>query len=309
MDAAPFRNDLAEGPEGGRAVWAGASDGVRLRAGGWPEGAKGTVLLFTGRTEYIEKYGRMARAFAEAGLATAAVDWRGQGLADRLAGDRNIGHVRRFEDYQRDVAAFLDAVQALKFPRPYHFLGHSMGGAIGLRAISEGLEVRSAVFSAPMWGINLPGWLTPFAGAIIETSHHLGLGLAYAPGTGPRPYPFRQAFKGNELTHDPESYDWLRAHIRGEPGFGLGGPSMNWIREAFAEFRHLRSIADVPCPALAMVGSDEAVVVPGAVHQIVGRWPTGRSVTLPGARHEPMMELPAIRADFTERAIAHFLES
>jgi len=69
MQPAPLRNDLAEGPQGGSAVWVSAADGVRLRVGGWPAGSGGTVLLFTGRTEYIEKYGRIAGLLAEWDLA------------------------------------------------------------------------------------------------------------------------------------------------------------------------------------------------------------------------------------------------
>ena len=52
--AAPFYADVADGPPGGRAVWLHAADGVRLRAGLWPlQGARGTVLLLPGRTEYV----------------------------------------------------------------------------------------------------------------------------------------------------------------------------------------------------------------------------------------------------------------
>lgn len=307
MEPAPLLDALAEGPDGGAAVWMRAADGVRLRAGGWREGPKGTVLLFTGRTEYIEKYGRMARSFAAEGLATAAIDWRGQGLSDRVAGDRHIGHVRRFADYQHDVTAFLEAVRGMAFPEPYHLVGHSMGGAIGLRALTGGLPVRSAVFSSPMWGIALPAPLRPFASAITGAAEILGLGLAYAPGTGPTPYPFKQPFVGNGLTHDHESYDWLRAHIRAEPRLGLGGPSMRWLGEALAEARALGVVSDVPCPVLALVGSDEAIVVPEAVHSLAGRWSKGRAETVPGSRHEAMMELPPVRADFTARAVAHML--
>jgi lysophospholipase len=307
METAPFRNDLAEGPEGARAVWVTTDDGVRLRVGGWTSGTKGTVLLFTGRTEYLEKYGRAARDFAGAGFATAAIDWRGQGMADRVASDKMLGHVGKFVDYQRDVAAFLAAVRAFGYPEPFHLLAHSMGGAIGLRALDGGLPVKTAVFSAPMWGIALPRWFMPLARPVLAASSAMGLGLSYAPGTGPKPYPLRQPFEGNGLTHDPESYDWLRTHIRAEPRLGLGGPSMNWMREAFSEFAFLHGLTDVPCPVLALVGSDEAIVVPEAVTGLADRWPGGRAETIPGARHEAMMEVPGVRADFTERAIAHFL--
>ena len=64
------------GPRGGSKT----RDGVRLRAGLWHREAEaGTVLLFPGRTEYVEKYGRAARHFAARGLATMA--WTGAGRA------------------------------------------------------------------------------------------------------------------------------------------------------------------------------------------------------------------------------------
>jgi len=59
MERAPFFADIDDGPEGGAAWWLTADDGLRIRLGVWSkEAAKGTVLLFPGRTEYIEKYGR-----------------------------------------------------------------------------------------------------------------------------------------------------------------------------------------------------------------------------------------------------------
>lgn len=59
-ETAPFLTDLAQGPDGARAVWVQAVDGKRIRLGHYPGGEKGTVLLYPGRTEYIEKYGRLA---------------------------------------------------------------------------------------------------------------------------------------------------------------------------------------------------------------------------------------------------------
>ncbi|MEM6727697.1 MAG: alpha/beta hydrolase, partial [Pseudomonadota bacterium] len=118
MEAAPLNNDVAEGPPGGQAFWLTTSDGVRIRLAVWPEGEKGTVLIFPGRTEYAEKYGRAAAEYAARGFATISIDWRGQGIAERLLPDSRIGHVIRFRDYQQDVAAVMEAVAALDLPRP-----------------------------------------------------------------------------------------------------------------------------------------------------------------------------------------------
>src|SRR5690606_29166109 len=43
-------------PEGGAARWSTTPDGARLRVFTWGEGARGTVFLFNGRTEFVEKY-------------------------------------------------------------------------------------------------------------------------------------------------------------------------------------------------------------------------------------------------------------
>lgn len=176
MHAAPLFDDVAGGPEGGAAWWLTAADGVRIRVAAWTcEGPHGTVLLFPGRTEYIEKYGRAARDLAACGYATLVVDWRGQGLSDRITGDPMSGHVLHFSDYQHDVTAMTDAARRLDLPRPWHLLAHSMGGAIGLRAVMQGLEVKACAFSSPMWGIRMAHALRPVAWSLSWGSRHLGM--------------------------------------------------------------------------------------------------------------------------------------
>src|SRR5215475_10420820 len=57
-------------------------DGVALRFARWapPRGRKGTVCLFQGRSEFIEKYFETVRDLRARGFAVATLDWRGQGL-------------------------------------------------------------------------------------------------------------------------------------------------------------------------------------------------------------------------------------
>ena len=140
FEPAPYHSDISRGPKGGRAVWAHTSDDVRIRVGLWPiTGARGTVLIFPGRTEYIEKYSDAAREFAVRGLASLAIDWRGQGLADRATPDTKLGHVTNFDEYQRDVDAAVAVARDAGLPEPYYLFAHSMGGCIGLRSLMRGL--------------------------------------------------------------------------------------------------------------------------------------------------------------------------
>ena len=139
MTDAPLFSAVADGPEGGRAFWVTAADGVRLRLGLWTHpGAQGTVLLLPGRTEYVEKYGRAAGDLRARGFATVVIDWRGQGLADRPLDDPMSGHVGDFAEYQLDFDAMVGFARAQGLPEPYYLMAHSMGGCIGLRALLRG---------------------------------------------------------------------------------------------------------------------------------------------------------------------------
>ncbi|MGB0799264.1 MAG: alpha/beta hydrolase, partial [Planktomarina sp.] len=168
MTSAPLHNELARGPDGGTGHWLTCADGTRIRIGVWGGGSKGTVLIFPGRTEYIEKYGDAAREFTQQGYTALAVDWRGQGFADRLQNDRAPGHVINFHDYQQDVAAVVDAAKSLDLPEPYFLVAHSMGGCIGLRAVMEGLPVKAAAFTGPMWGVFIAPHLRAVAGMMAR---------------------------------------------------------------------------------------------------------------------------------------------
>ncbi|SNX74630.1 lysophospholipase [Cereibacter ovatus] len=307
MTAAPFHAALADGPPGGHAQWITTSDGVRLRAVLWPEGRHGTVLFFTGRTEYAEKYGPTAAALAAAGFASVAIDWRGQGLSDRATANRLVGHVDDFAQYQHDVAALLALLRDRGLPEPLHLLAHSMGGCIALRALHDGLPVRSVCFSAPMWDIRLPAALRLVASGLAEVARLLGQTHRYVPGTGTRSYVLSTAFDGNVLTSDPEMFGWMQRHLAEVPDLGIAGPSLGWFRAALAETRRLRPLpAPEAVPALCVVGSAEKVVALDEIERRMTDWPQGSLQIVPGAEHELMMERPALRRAFHNAAAAHF---
>ena len=306
LPAAPLFAELAEGPPDGQAVWLTAEDGVRLRMGWWPGGDRGTVLLFPGRTEVIEKYGRAAADLARRGYSTAVIDWRGHGLSDRLLPQKMMGHIARFTDYQRDVRAMLAGLDRIGLRGPHFLLAHSMGGAIGLRALIEGLDVRAAAMTGPMWGIPTKPTLRPVVWALMAGVMTVGARPRFAPGSGPVNYLAVAPFEGNVLTGDREMFVYMQTMLRAQPDLCLGGPTLNWAREAFLECRTLRARPSPPVPMLTFLGSDEAVVDAAAIRQRMARWPGGRLEMVAGAQHEVLMETPTIRARAFDQIAAHF---
>lgn len=305
--AAPFHAEIANGPDGGAAFWVNADDGVRVRVGIWPKAdATGTVIMLPGRTEYIEKYGLFAAGMAQRGFATLAIDWRGQGLADRMLSDARVGHVNAFPDFQRDLRAALALAEAKDMPRPWHLLGHSMGGAIGLRAVMENVPVASCSFSGPMWNIRMAAPMRPFAHVLTSIARAIGRDNGLAPTTEATPYVISADFEGNQLTNDREMYQVMRDQLAAHPDLALGGPSLRWLGEALRECKHLATRPSPDLPCLTILGGDESIVDPRAIHDRMGRWPRGRLEIIPTGRHEVLMDAPAMREPVMDQLAAHY---
>lgn len=292
MDPAPYRADLAEAPEGAEAVWVRADDGIRLRLSLHRTGTKGTVLVLPGRTEWAEKYGRVVSHIAQMGYASLVIDWRGQGLSDRLLPNRLKGHVEDYPDYQMDVQAALDCARDAELPEPYFMIAHSMAGAIGLRAVMQDMPVRGAVFSAPMWGVQFPLWARPVAGLMGTLAGWTGLGTSFAPTTGPVHYVLANPFQGNLLTTDPDEYQFMKDHLTAEPDFAVAGPTMQWVHEAHCECQWLATQPSPDLPCLTLLGTNERIVPSAPVHARMADWPAGDLVMIDGGEHEILMESP-----------------
>jgi lysophospholipase len=302
---APFHAELADAPEGALAVWL-TPGAMHIRVASWKAGDKGTVVLLPGRSECIEKYGRAARYLLRRGYSVITIDWRGQGLSDRALADPMSGHVDDFAEYQEDLDALLAEADRAGLPQPYFLMAHSMGGCIGLRALIRGLPFRAAAFSAPMWGIAMSAWLRPVAQVFTAMAAPFRLAHRYAPTTGPESYLLQVPFEGNVLTTDREMWAYMRDQVRAVPEFALGGPSLAWLRAALRECSDLAARPAPAVPAICALGTLEKVVDVPPVHLRMAGWANGQLDLYPGAEHEIMMEGPAVRARFFDRATALF---
>jgi lysophospholipase len=311
--AAPFHQLPGDTSRPADAYWLTADDGVRLRIAVWDSRdapVRGSVLLFPGRTEYVEKYADFALSLAAAGYTVMAIDWRGQGMSDRLQADPRPGHVGEFADYQRDVIEMVVAATEMELPQPWHLLSHSMGGCIGLAALHDGLPVRSAVFSAPMWGINLR-----------QMPHRLALGIAYLAGRlghGGRAaqrgraadtYMLDEAFSANLLTGDIDEWCRLLRQAAAWPDLMTGGATFNWVSKALNECTRLAGLPALDLPSLTIFGTDEQIVSTAAIRARVAAWPQARLLEIQGGKHELIMCTPERRQRFFEATLAQFAEA
>jgi lysophospholipase len=308
LRAARFYADVAEAPAGAEPFWLTAADGVRLRAVAWRGGAEGTAVIFPGRTEFAEKYGRVVTRLVDRGLSVLVIDWRGQGLSDRHPANAMLGHIEDFRTYQIDVAALLELDARLDLPGPRYLVAHSMGGCIGLRTLLERADFCGAVFSAPMWHLQMKAATRELTAKMTRLANLAGFGHRLMPGTTPQPTAMAISFSGNPLTSDQDVFAWCLGQITRHPDLALGGPSMQWTYAALEEMARLY-VAPLPrLPMLVMLGSEETVVSSSIIRSQVAKMAEGSLIELPGARHEIFMERPEIQAEVWRRIDA-FLAS
>ncbi|ESR24256.1 alpha/beta fold hydrolase [Lutibaculum baratangense] len=282
-----------------------ASDGVRLRYARWPKkdgvALRGTVSLFGGRAEFIEKYFEVVEDLRSRGFAVATLDWRGQGGSQRLTRNPRKGHVRRFSDYEKDLAVFMREVVLPDCPAPHYALAHSMGGAVLLRHARKSTNLFDRiVLSAPMVSLHertMPG---PFLSRLIAVLRYAGLARHYVPGGGDTAVN-TQPFDTNPVTSDRARYDRTEAVLRAAPELGLGAPTIGWVHAALSTIRLFagrRFPGQVHVPVLIVVAGAEAIVSNLAIERLALRLKTGGQVVVPGAMHELLMERDIYREQF-----------
>ncbi len=138
-----------------------APDGTRLFTRRWaPETAAPvlTLALVHGVHEHSGRYAYVASALLARGVETVALDLRGHGQS---GGPRHA--VDRFDAYVDDLAAWLPTVRPAD--RPLVLMGHSMGGLIVARYVSEhGTEgLAGVVLSSPALAVDAPAPLRAIA--------------------------------------------------------------------------------------------------------------------------------------------------
>jgi len=278
------------------------SDGISLRFARWapPAGRRGTVCIFPGRTEWIEKYFETVRDLRARGFAVAALDWRGQGFSERALRDRRKGHVRSFSEYEVDLETFVREIVLPDCPPPIFALAHSMGATVLIRMAHRGHRwFDRMVLSTPMIALAGVNSMST-AGAVVRAMRFSGLGSQYVPGRYRGVMDLRP-FARNILTSDPVRYARNAAVLEAEPALALGGPTVTWCDAAFQTMRTLREPsypARIRQPMLIVAAGRDAIVSNAAIEDFATLLRAGSHLVVVGAQHEILMEQDRFRGQF-----------
>ena len=285
-------------------------DGAKIRYMLWPkEGAKGTVIILGGRTEFIEKFYEDMYLWQARGYAVAAMDWRGQGLSHREHKDRERHFVLNFDDHIADLKCFFDQILNSQMPAPYTLMGHSAGSHNILRFLHDhGDLVERAILVAPMVKIDTGGVPVFLNTMLLKLMTAIGQDHRYVPGHTS----FKEGRWGwrDQLTSDDERFedeDYFIKHK--DRGLAVGGVTYRWFSSALRSIGILNSAGyaeAIDTPILMLQAGGDTIVDNDAMIDFAKRLPQVGLVRIEGAMHEILKESDDKR-EMVWQAIDHFI--
>ena len=299
---ASFLNNVFKWPQAANTNYKATTDGIRVRTSFWAANDPvGTVFVFPGRADYIEKYGGLANFCLSNNLNVIAIDWRGQGLSERLLDDKNIGHIEDFKNYQNDVEVIIKEAKDASLVKPWIIFAHSMGGLIGLRTLHDNPVFEKVVFTSPMWGIQMPPILKSGSSIIISLISLIGKMETYAPTTSPETRILNEEYEFNKLTSDIRNFKLLRQQLIQHPDLQIGGPSSAWVSAALDEIEFQIGKEPPITPALCFLGEKEEIIDNLAVREFCKNWDSCDLISIPDAKHDLLMEKKMILHSLFEK--------
>jgi lysophospholipase len=311
-----------------------AQDGAKIRYAHWPapnpKRRAGVVVFFQGRTEFIEKNIYAYQDLLERNFDVWTLDWRGQGLSDRMLPDEpEKGHIDSYATYLADAEFFLRKVVKLDEVRgvPRILVAHSMGGAIGSTyLLRHPGDFDKAVFSAPL--IALPdgvdnGWVragnrakititpsictgvNPLNSCLWQSEFQDGVDVcSIADDTAADALIDRETTErfSHDATKVAEIECWIVSSRPAVPSLGLGGPTSGWLRATYEATDWINARKSQLETPLLIVGGGKDLTVSNegqAAFCDVDN-PECCRIEIEGAGHELLIEAPALKEEFYE---------
>ena len=275
------------------------ADGGYLRGALFPaKNHRATAVLMSGRSEFIEKYFEVCADLNARGISVAMMDWRGQGLSERLLPVREKGHIQDFGVYRSDLAKFTEEIATKEFAGPYILMTHSMGGPPGLQLLADGnTNFKCAVLCAPMTRLFDDPVKRVLVRLIAKSVSALGGSRQSIFGVKED----SMDFADNALTSDVTRHNRFRDIQLAAPNAMIREPTYGWLRAAFACMDDLHApdrFSALTTPILIVSAEDDRLVCPLDHHWLARQSPLIECITVKAALHEVMMEADEYREQY-----------
>ncbi len=257
---------------------------------------RGCVSIFTGRSEPIEKYFETIKKLQNRGFSVAIMDWRGQGLSDRLTLSRRKGHVKTFDNYVKDALVFMQDIVQKKCKPPYSALAHSTGSSIitQLAATKKGDALfEKIILVSPFYKFetsSLKGTIIRIIAGLLTV---LGMGEFKATFLEGIPKELKPFDPRNLISSSRRRMKREQEIIKANEDLALGAPTFGWLHAAFNSIKKINDpefVKSITTEILVIMGTGDYLVSQSSIRTITGNIPNAKLLTIEDGKHELLME-------------------
>ncbi len=262
------------------------------------------LIILPGLSEFGEKYIETARFFFKNGFNIYVIDWAYQGRSTRY---KQNPHKRHSDGYDKDLSDLHYLIDNfVETNQPSFFIGHSMGGHLGLRYLAEYKHnIKAAAFSAPMLKIKSLKLSEKFYHKILRTIPFIT--SRYVPGGKDWNEENRNLVNKDIFSSDPVRKKLHNLWSKYVPILQLGNPTLKWVQETLKsililnnEYQHIKT------PIFIAAGGSEKLVDNKEIKRAVKILPQAHLRIIPKSKHEIMMETDDIRDEFLSQSLKLF---
>lgn len=225
-----YQNEVTPYFEQGSSHYLQAFDGIEVHYRHFDRGYKKVILILPGRTEPSSKYAELVFDLKDIPYDVVVMDPRGQGYSERLIPSEPLkGYVKDYMDYVRDVEVLFR--ELLSRYEEVEFIGHSMGGGIGLLyELTHPGSFKRMSLSSPMIEMKTNGLAEPIAYTLLQGLSWVGRDQAYIPGGSDDTS--SGSFETNRVTSSLSRYQMAKELELHEPSLVMASATVGWSLES-----------------------------------------------------------------------------
>jgi lysophospholipase len=263
--------------------------------------AHSNLIIATGWTEGAPKYAELIYDLHQAGVETFIMDWRGQGLSERLIQDTQVTWVADYGDFVKDLHQFVTEVVKPRARLPLTIMGHSMGANVTTLYMTQHPEVFDrAVLSSPMLDMILGPYPTWVGRAISWFYNAVGFGTSMVWGHS---Y-FDPSKSENWVTHSKSRWNFWNQYKVDHPQYVLNAASFRWVLEGLKATDYMKEKAQlIQVPLLMLQAGRDLYVATEGQDRVCEKAYYCKKITYPFAKHEILNEVDLIRQDAVDEIV------
>jgi lysophospholipase len=269
-------------PGGPEYFWLGEAP-TRVRAARWRASgpARGTLILFPGRSSILGLRMPFLKPVHDQGWTIYSWDWRGQGESDRwLKNPRLIDVQSSFDEYVQDALEVLAQAKQDGAPSPVAAMGVSLGGHVLLRTLQEGAALDAAVLQVPLCDVKTRPWPASVARLFARVANRWGLGDYAAPG---QPTIDIKAVV-SRIQRSPQM-EAAKAFIEAHPQTITDTVTIRWADAMFRSIDQARSperLSKIRTPTLLVAADQDQICDTKACEEVASHIPGAQFLLIQG---------------------------